>query len=73
MSAVVRKASPQRVHVSGMGHGARRVVLSCTCVKVGRVISSWEPLDETIEQLRADHLRQAPACRHPWLGTEVTA
>lgn len=64
--------TPIKVHVSDMGSGARRVVLSCSCVKVGRVISSWESLDETIEQLRADHLRQAPSCHHPWLPTPET-
>jgi hypothetical protein len=59
--------TPVTVHVHAQGHGARRVILSCPCVKVGRIVSTWEPIAEVIEQLREDHARQAgPACRHPW-------
>jgi hypothetical protein len=57
--------APIHVVVTDMGSGARRVVLACSCVKVGRVISAWESLPEVIEQLKADHQRQSPACRHP--------
>jgi hypothetical protein len=47
--------TPVTVHVHAQGHGARRVILSCPCVKVGRIVSTWEPIGEVIEQLREDH------------------
>ena len=34
--------TPQRVVVSDMGHGARKVILACGCVKVGGIITSWD-------------------------------
>ena len=57
--------NPLRVIVADMGSGARRVVLSRSRLKVGRVIAVWESVHDIVEQLRADHRRQAPLCRHP--------
>jgi hypothetical protein len=57
--------TPQRLRIADMGHGARRIVLACSCVKVGRVITSWEPMPEVVARLLIDHRRQAPLCRHP--------
>jgi hypothetical protein len=61
----IDRMTPIRVHVADTGSGARRVVISCACVKVGRVITRWEPMPEVVEQLLVDHRRQAPACHHP--------
>ena len=35
--------TPKRVHIADMCNGARCVVLSCSCVQVGRVAATWEP------------------------------
>ena len=60
--------TPQRVTVTDMGQGARKVILACTCVKVGRVITAWEPLEETVAQLAIDHHRPGASLQAPRSG-----
>lgn len=57
--------TPQRVTVTVIGPSARRVVLACACVTVGRIASMWESDAEVIDRLRLDHRERAPLCRHP--------
>ncbi|MEX1343976.1 MAG: hypothetical protein AB1Z63_04820 [Candidatus Limnocylindrales bacterium] len=59
--------TPIRVITTRDADGSRRVELRCSCVRVGRVTTIWEPLDETVNDLRIEHRMKAPLCRHPWL------
>ena len=60
--------TPQRILITDLDHGARRVELRCGCLRLGRITAQWEPLDATVEELRAEHRKLAPACQHPALG-----
>jgi hypothetical protein len=73
MSTYTRHQSLQKLTVTDMPDGSRRVTLGCSCVRVARSIAGWEGLPETIELLVADHDRAAPACPHPYLPSAVWA
>ena len=46
------------------GDGLREVTLGCACATVGRLLTVWEPVEGTLEELREQHRREAPGCPH---------
>lgn len=69
---MTRRLGFQRVLVTPTGDGASRVVLACSCCRVGRLVTSWEPLSEALAELRLEHQRQAPACPHAYIAPLTT-
>lgn len=65
--------TPVRVVISSLPDGAVKVEVRCGCIRLARVITSWEPTDETIKELREEHARRAPLCRHVWTSTTPEA
>ena len=60
-------ASPIRVTVTRRAEGVTTVQLACRCARVTRSLTRWESEADAIVQLRAEHRRMAPACRHRFM------
>ncbi len=59
--------TPIRVKVEEVPGGWQRVTVGCPCARLGRHVAAWEDVESAVEELRAQHRREAPTCRHVWL------
>jgi hypothetical protein len=53
-----------RVRVEELDGGGRVVSVACQCARVGRTLTTWESIPDALAELRTEHPRLAPLCRH---------
>ncbi len=59
--------TPVRVRVTDLPGNRRQVTIGCSCATISRTVTAWEPLDEVVAALRAQHQAEARVCQHPWM------
>jgi hypothetical protein len=56
------------VVITALDTGARRIELRCPCLKLQRVLTQWEPVEDVVKDLLSEHRQLVPRCQCPAIG-----